>query len=176
MIDENPFAVAESCTGTQAELSVAGSQGFRVDGDLLVCGQSVKLPMICLYTGATENLIPVLQFPQYPSMKLVLRQRTCRLTYYVDRVGNRRRNFIRMACVVAGLLGGVVAGIGMTRTTGLLFLAGVVMIMLVSILFSRLRPPLRLVRFQAPGMYWIGGFPHPYLQRVAKYQADDDNL
>ena len=176
MIDENPFAVAESCTGARAAASLATVNDFRVDGDLLVCGRSVRLPAICLYTGATEDLIAVTQNSQYPSMKLVLHQRTCRLTYHVTRSGNRSRDLTRIACVIAGLLGGVVAGIGMTMTTGLFFLTGVFIIALASIVFSRLRPPLRLVQFRAPDMFWIRGFPLPYLQRLASHQREQDNL
>lgn len=176
MIDENPFAVGESCDGAQALPSVVGTQGFHIDGDLLVCGRSVRLPMICLYTGATEDLIAVTQNSQYPSMKLVLHQRTCRLTYHVTRSGNRSRDLTRIVCVIAGLLGGVVAGIGMTKTTGLFFLTGVFIIALASIVFSRLRPPLRLVQFRAPDMFWIRGFPLPYLQRLANHHCEQDNL
>ncbi len=51
-------------------------------------------------------------------MKLVLRQRTCGLTYYVDRSKKGSRDVKRIACVIGGLFGGVVAGIGMTEATG----------------------------------------------------------
>jgi len=176
VIDENPFAVAESCTGAQAAASPVELDRFRVDGDRLVCGRSVRLPMICVYTGAMEDLIAVSQNSQYPSMKLVLRQRTCRLTYFVDRTENRRRDLTRIVCVIAGLLGGVFAGIGMTMTAGWLFLAGIFIIALTSIVFSRLRPPLRLVKFRAPDMFWIRGFPLSYLQRLADHQRGQDNL
>jgi hypothetical protein len=154
---------------------VIGIQGFYVDGNLLVCGQSVKLPMICLYTGATEDLIVVSQNSQYPSMKLVLYQRTCRLIYFVDRTENRRRNFIRIVCIISGLLGGVVTGIGMAMTTGFFFLTGAFIIAFAAIVFSRLRPPLQLVKFQAPDMFWIRGFPLYYLQRLAEHQREQDN-
>ncbi len=176
MIDENPFAVEESCTGAQAAASPVELDRFRVDGDLLVCGRSVRLPMICLYTGATEDLIAVTQNSSYPSMKLVLHHRTCRLTYYVTRSGNSSRDFTRIVCVIAGLLGGVVTGIGMTMTTGWLFLAGIFIIALTSIVFNRLRPPLRLVTFRAPDMFWIRGFPLSYLQRLADHQREQENL
>jgi hypothetical protein len=176
VIDANPFAVAESCTGAQAAASLATVNDFRVDGDLLVCGRSVSLPEICLYTGATEDLIAVTQNSQYPSMKLVLHQRTCGPTYYVTRSENRSRNLTRIVCVIVGLFGGVVAGIGMTKATGLFFLTGVFIVAVASIVFSRLRPPLRLVKFQAPDMFWIRGFPLSYLQRLVDHQREQDNV
>ena len=176
MLDETPFAVAESCTGAQVAASLATVNDFRVDGDLLVCGRAVRLPEICLYTGATEDLIAVTQFSQYPSMKLVLRQRTCGLTYYVDRSKKGSRDVKRIVCVIGGLFGGVVAGIGMTKTTGWLFLAGIFIIAVASIVFSRLRPPLGLVKFRAPDMFWIRGFPLSYLQRLADHQREQDNV
>ena len=109
-------------------------------------------------------------------MKLVLRQRTCGLTSYVDRSKKGSRDVKRIACVIGGLFGGVVAGIGMTEATGVFFLTGVFIVAVASIVFSRLRPPLGLVKFRAPDMFWIRGFPLSYLQRLADHQREQDNV
>ncbi|MEZ6127820.1 MAG: hypothetical protein R3C59_04000 [Planctomycetaceae bacterium] len=174
MQDVNPYAVSQHCRG-DADVCFEGepATSFRIIDDLLICGRRVELPKICLDTGVTDDLVQVEQKTQFPSFKLVIVQRECKVVFWRTRQLQRRRVLQNAAWSSVAVLG--IAGLLVTAQlsetvqaiTGLTgFLA--IGIGLTGLTANSLR--LSLVRFQAPNTYWIRGFPKVGLARISAWQ------
>ena len=171
MPSENPFEVS-AFYGDNAhpQQPFESLYDFDVDGRLIVCGALLVLPRICVYTGVTEDLVAQQKRTEFPSMKLVVVQRSCSITMYVAHTVKARR-------AKWSLIWGAVGAIGFTAamTTLLvrdwqfiiLFPVGIAAACVSLFLISRWNLPLQLVRYKAPGHYWVKGFPAAFLSRLA---------
>lgn len=172
MTTDNPFEVSELCTGSrQTDSPFANPAMFRVEGDLLVCGDSVILPQVCARSLTCEDLVAKSTPVQFASFRLVLVQRHCAVTYYVTRSKTRRWSMMLVSLVSA-----IAAAILLTATLGglssifpaIIFTVWFVM-MLVQFIRRRNSVPLTLVSYQAPGIYRIRGFSRAYLDTISRW-------
>ena len=184
MNTENPFEVSKLCSGTiQADSPFTGPGMFRVEGDALVCGHPMVLPRICARGLTSDNLVEKHTLVQFASFRPVLVQRSCSVTYFVNK--SSTRSGLVVFAVSIGLI--VVAFLLITilhywKTTfsasqGFLPADRFIVIGLLIILGAFLwwkRDPIRLtlVSYDAPGIYRIRGFSQKYLDAISRHVAD----
>lgn len=182
MTEHNPFEVPQSCSGAlPAATALPTSYRYHVDGDLLACDRRVTLPRICIYTGATEDLVAVTRKTEFPSMTLVLSEHSADVTFFVASSEHARRSRIRGQCVAAGVSGAVMIFLLLLgevwsltpQVRGMLSLVGIVVVFLSVLGFRQQNQTLKLKRYVAPGVYWVRGFPLPYLKRIAALSEEE---
>lgn len=173
---ENPFAVSTLfCDNAVLHTPYASPFDFDLENNLVVCGPRLILPAICVHTGATDDLMQVNKQTEFPSMKLVLTQRSCSVTMSVARSEKMRRT--RMALII-GLIG--VSGFAMAfspvlfqeRRLALLFPIGIFIACLSLFFLNRWSMPLQLVRYKEPGIYWIRGFSKSFLEQLSMHRLN----
>ncbi|MEZ6060354.1 MAG: hypothetical protein R3C19_08340 [Planctomycetaceae bacterium] len=173
MDSENPYLVSSECAGDVAELpDFSEPTEFMIVGDLLVCGPELDLPAVCVMTGATESLASVWEATQLPSFKVTVIPRQCHVRYYLSEGLSRRRSrYVWLLCATLLLALTMLAGAHLRLTTLNPIFMAVMMILVVAslILLHRSSVSLQVIRFEAPGRYWIRGFPPEYLQRIAPW-------
>ena len=147
------------------------SSWFTVEGDLLVCGAFLILPEICVFTGATEDLVVRTSVVQYPSFRLVIFRRECRIQYYLAWAEDRKRRRISFLTT-----GGIIFGFILmfaSIPTGMFVLFAIGPILSLILLFVKfllnvtIGLNLRIAGFNAPGTYRIRGFPMPFLATLS---------
>ena len=72
-----------------------------------MCGAFLILPEICVFTGATEDLVVRTAVVQYPSFRLVIFRRQCRIQYYLTWAEDRKRrriSFLTTGGIIFGLM------------------------------------------------------------------------
>ena len=174
---ENPFEVSRVLGDTAIfQKAYASPYDFDLEGNLIVCGSHLILPPICVHTGATEDLVEVQRHTVFPSMRLVVVQRFCYVVMFMARSEQARRR--KIASVL-----GVITAIGFAllmaaillkrRQTAILFPIGLLIAGLSLLVLNRHNLPLKLVRYQAPGMYWVRGFPKAFLAQLAMSKLSD---
>ena len=175
MNTENPFEVSKLCSGTALAESPFTNPGmFRVEGDVLVCGHPVVLPRICARGLTSDNLVAKDAMVQFASFRPVLVQRRCWVTYFVS------QSYTRRGLVVFAVSIGVIAAVFLLIATffqsrvsgptgvhiGLLLIAAAVL------WWKRGPIRLKLVSYEAPGIYRIRGFSQNYLDTISRHVAD----
>lgn len=171
MPSENPFEVS-AFYGDNAvpQEPYSSPYDFDLEGNLIICGSHLILPSICVYTGATEDLVAQQKQTEFPSMKLVVVQRSCSITMYVANTEKARRakwSLIWGAVGVIGFTAAMTTLLARDRQYAILFPVGIAIACLSLFLLSRWNLPLQLVRYKAPGHYWVKGFPTAFLLRLA---------
>lgn len=161
MTEDNPYSVSPECIGGVNANEGFPVGGFQIDGDRIVCGSSVALPPICVFTGAKDDLIQLTSVVQYGSWRLVIRQHSVRCLFFVSRSQYSQHQLFRRAGTagmilgLATMLGGpfLVSG---SSVAGILFLLGLLFagIGFIVAYFGELR--LWIVRHRG-NQYWIGG-------------------
>ena len=177
MASENPFEVSKLYSDIAIPRKPYDSPyDFDLEDNLIVCGSSLNLPPICVYTGVMDDIVGFQKHTIFPSMKLVIVQRSCSVVMFVARSELARR---RRRALIPGITG--LAGFALAIGTLLLqevrlmilFPIGVFIACVSLFLFNRQSMPLQLVRYKAPGIYWVRGFPKSFLAQLAKYKLND---
>lgn len=171
MDEENPYAVSAECMGIGAsEVSTSDPYSFQVVGNAIVCGSEVILPSICPLTSGTEDLVPVSVTAEYAIFSLVIRQRSCRVTYWLSRQERRKQRFTYAGFLVLFCVG--IASLFLGSLLGRLDVAvnaalGIAFICISVVGLRRTGIRLHVARYEAPDTHWIAGFPKPYLTLLA---------
>lgn len=173
---ENPFEVSQ-VLGDNAipQAPYASPYDFDLEGNLIVCGSHLILPPICVHTGVTEDLVEIQRHTVFPSMKLVINQRSCYVISYVTRSEQSRRERIATMFGVITTIGFmlmVAAWLLKQRQTAILFPIGLVIAGVSLLLLHRHNLTLTLVRYKAPGLYWVRGFSKAFLAQLAMYKLN----
>ena len=184
MNTENPFEVSKLCSGAGlAESPFTRPDMFRVEGDVLVCGHPMVLPRICAHGLTSDNLVAKNTLVQFASFRPVLVQRSCPVTYFVNK--SSTRSGLVVFAVSIGLI--VVAFLLITilhywKTTfsasqGFLpadrfIVIGLLIILGAFLWWKRDSIPLTLLSYDAPGIYRIRGFSQKYLDAISRHVAD----
>lgn len=168
----NPFEVSSLFQGAnvQEQQKVPPSSWFFVSGNLLICGPAVVLPSLCAINLSEETLEPTRVWVNYPTMKFVITMRTCNVLYFLSRPARVRRSICRTLCILS-----FIAGIAFLPTatipasqmvSSLMAVTGLSLIPLSILVLSFQRPRLRLIRYEAPGIYYIKGFSKRFLDKL----------
>jgi hypothetical protein len=169
---ENPFEVSRVLGGTTIyQKTYASPYDFDLEGNLIVCGSHLILPPICVHTGATEDLVEIQKHTVFPSMKLVVVQKFCYVIMFMARSEKVRREKIASALSVITTIGVallVAALLFKGRWMAILFPTGLLIASLSLVLLNRHNLPLKLVRYRAPGVYWVRGFSKSFLAQLAR--------
>ncbi len=174
---ENPFEVSRVLGDNLIfQKPYASPYDFDLEGSLVVCGSHLILPPICVYTGVTEDLVEIQRHTVFPSMKLVINQRSCNVITYVTRSERYRRAKFMLIfgtiCVLGFAM--IMAPILLRwRQLAILLPVGIVATALSVLLLNRWNMPLQLVRYKAPGIYWVRGFSKAFLAQLAMYKVND---
>lgn len=164
---ENPFAVsALDRTVDSLDFAHAGDPTqFTIQNGLVQCGPLLHLPPICLFSGSTEDLIPVTVRSNRPSMKLVLYDQTCLITYYQTRAirqrmrAKTRTRLLLMPIFVTAIIYFPENWVGNGWLNGLFF--GFLIVATIGLLIRIMAgnsPRLILVKYRNPDLYWLKGF------------------
>ncbi|MBL8809346.1 MAG: hypothetical protein JNM43_04135 [Planctomycetaceae bacterium] len=175
MTEDNPYSVSPECIGGMNAQEGLPVGGFQIDGDRIVCGNSVALPPICVFTGAKDDLIQLTSVAQYGSWRLVVRQHSVRCLYYVSQTLHSQHQMFRrvgsgsIALGFATMLGGPFLA-SESSLGGFLFLLGLLIAVVGFVVsyFGDLR--LWIVRHRG-NQYWIGGLRPKFfaeLQRLVE--------
>lgn len=171
MASENPFEVS-SLYGVNASIQkpYASPFDFDLEDNLVVCGSQLILPRICVHTGVTDDLVQEERKTEFPSMKVVIVQRSCSITLFVSRTERARRQKVALILITIGATGfltAIAALLLQERRLAILFPIGVVVACVSLFLFNRWNMPLQLVRYRAPGIHWVKGFSQSFLEALA---------
>ena len=174
---ENPFEVSQ-VLGDNAipQTPYATPYDFDLEGNMIACGSHLILPPICVHTGVTEDLVEIQRHTVFPSMKLVINQRSCYVITYVTRSERYRRAKIMLIFGMIGVIGFamIMAPILLRwRQLAILCPVGLVVTGFSVLLLNRWNMPLQLVRYKAPGIYWVRGFSKAFLAQLAIYKVND---
>lgn len=171
MPSENPFEVSSLYGDNSIPQALYSSPyEFDLDGNRIICGAHLILPSICIYTGATEDLVAQQKQTEFPSMKLVVVQRSCSITMYVANAEKARRTKRSLIWGAVGLFGfatAMAAILVRDPQFAILFPIGIAASCVSLFLLNRWSLPLQLVRYKAPGHYWVKGFPTKFLALLA---------
>jgi hypothetical protein len=159
---ENPFAVSELCTGSQNSKVLEDPLRYQIEGDCLICGDTVRLPPVCPFTLQTDDLVPRTFQARYPTFRIVLIGRECQIHYSVSRRVAGYDTLLRIGCVTAMLLG-ILLILFVGPRSGPTFVAGIVLVFGAVILVNVRRLALTLHAYRPPGRYYIRGFSHEFL-------------
>lgn len=92
----NPWVVSDLYSRPDPANSDLSTPRLQVDGDLLICrGRYVRLPAICAWTNATEDLVPLKIDCRYPAWRPALFKPFCRVTISVSRSVQLRMRMIK---------------------------------------------------------------------------------
>lgn len=168
---DNPLEVSRVLGDTAIfQKAYASPYDFDLEGHLIVCGSHLILPPICVYTGATEDLVEIQRHTVFPSMRLVVVQKFCYVVMFIARSEQARRakiaSFLGVITVI-GIALLIVALLLKERETAILFPIGLLIASLSLVLSNRNNLPLKLVRYRAPGIYWVRGFSKAFLAQLA---------
>ena len=145
---------------------------YAVEDALLVCGTGVELPGICVFTGATEDLVQCTKVAQFASFRLVITQRACLIKYFVSRKEQKRRTRNLVLFVCAFFLFGVLMVAGIAAKSEAITVFGLVltsiagMVLMIVAVIQELN--LRMAGYEAPGIFRIRGFPKPFLAKLTE--------
>jgi hypothetical protein len=174
---DNPFEVSRVLGDNSPSANpYASPYDFDLEGNLIVCGSHLILPPICVHTGETQDLVEIQRHTVFPSMRLVVNQRSCYVITYMTRSEQSRRErtaFIYRVITTIGSLLMVAALLLRQKQTAVLFPAGLVICGLSLLLLHRHNLPLQLVRYNAPGIYRVRGFSKAFLAHLAIYKLND---
>jgi hypothetical protein len=169
-MEQNPYEVLNVDPAPLSNVTNS-SNWFTVEGDLLVCGAFVILPEICVFTGATEDLVVRTAVAQYPSFRLVIFRRECRIQYYLTQAEDSKRRRISFLTT-----GGIIFGLMLmfaSIPTGMYVLLAIGPILSLILWFVKfllnaaVGLNLCIAGFKAPRTYRIRGFPMPFLATLA---------
>lgn len=171
MTSENPFEVSTLFRDSAIPRKPYESRyDFDLEDNLIVCGSNLNLPPICVYTGVTDDIVPFQKQTMFPSMKLVIVQRSVSVLMFAARSELARRGRRSLILGVTGFAGFALA-IGtllmQEARLAILFPIGVFIACVSLFLFNRQSMPLQLVRYKAPGIYWVRGFSKAFLAQLA---------
>lgn len=158
MSEENPYSVSPECIGGENAREGVPSGGFVVDGDKIICGNSVGLPPICIFTGLRDDLVPLTVVAQYSSWRLVIRQHSVRCLLFVRRSLYQQHRRNRIGGTVLAVLGLFVmfGGPILLVAPPVTFLLGIVLVVLGFILTQTQQVVLWIHRHRG-NQYWIEG-------------------
>lgn len=165
-VDENnPYAPPKSQLSSQR--ANYQTSGFQVDGKLIRCGSELRLPPICVRTGATRGLeevtktlkhSPVWAYMVGGVILALIMQRSCRVTYFLSEVARKRQT--RLLLIGLGIigLGIVVIAIGAAMNIpdamvpiGILVIFGGLITAILS------QQVLKINKRDGSTIFWIGG-------------------
>jgi hypothetical protein len=173
---ENPFEVSRVLSDTvNFQKAYASPYDFDLEVNLIVCGSHLILPPICVYTGATEDLVEIQRHTVFSSMRLVVVQRVCYVVTFMARSEQARRRKVVTVLGVITAIGSallIAAFLLKGRQTAILFPIGLLIVGLSLLLLNHHNLPLKLMRYRAPGIYWVGGFSKAFLARLAIYKLN----
>ena len=184
MNTENPFEVSKLCSGAvKAGSPFTSPEMFRVEGDVLVCGHPMVLPRICARGLTSDNLVEKHTLVQFASFRPVLVQRSCSVTYFVNK--SSTRSGLVVFAVSIGLIAGVFSLIELlhlmitnSASQDLLragvYIIGIGLLVIVGAFLWRKQDSihLTLVSYETPGIYRIRGFSQKYLAAISRHVAD----
>ena len=98
---------------------------FRVEGDILVCGESVVLPERCVFTGSIQDLSERNCEAQFPSFRLVVFQRTCKIKYFVSKAEVKRKRKTSVLTIGCFIFNGLLVSAGFATRSGIVILVGI---------------------------------------------------
>ena len=194
MYDENPYAAPESVSDFAPSVAPSGyaPDRFYVDGKLIMCGTTVELPLICVLTGDSDDLVKVTKtissLPKWLFVFLlfgvlgiilfvVLRltlQKKCQVSYYLSRSSRNLRLFLAVVgwvgffaslafMIIAGNMG--VAAPEIFLVTSLVAMVG----FLVMAVLGQL--PIRVDRHENGVKFWLKGFKQPFFDQLRMMYA-----
>lgn len=168
-LDDNPFAVSEVSAAAEHE-------GPRVEVHedlLLVKARSARLPLVCILTGETTDLIRHRVRCRFRRLMFVPFGRPCTLTVFVSPSVQKRWRLQRLLLqspiwiAIALLL--LKSFLGIDLPTSWLMA-----IWLPTLILDRkypIRTPV-IIRYQRPDQYWLRGFSAEQLLRIAAAQQE----
>lgn len=169
-MEQNPYEVL-NVDPVPLSNEADSANWFTVEGDLLVCGAFAILPEICVFTGAAEDLVARTAVVQYPSFRLIIFRRECRIQYYLtwaEDKKQRRISFLTTGGIIFGLL--LMFASIPTRLPALVVIGPILALILWFVKFLLTVTTglnLRIAGFNSPGTYRIRGFPLPFLSTLA---------
>lgn len=171
MVEENPYAVSAECMGKgESDTSTNDPYSFQVVGNAVVCGSEVILPSICPLTRDTEDLVPASVTAEYAIFSLVIRQRSCRVIYWLSRQTRRKQRWTKAGFLVLFWIGIASMFVGTPLESPGVPLAtvlGIICIFASVVGLRRTGIRLHVARYKAPNTYWISGFPKAYVALLA---------
>lgn len=108
-------------------------------------------------------------------MKLVIVQRTCAITYFVSRSIESRRDRIRVISVLSAVIAVITLLAGMQMplwASSAVIVTALFVFSAATVAYRRVTPSFTLVRFAKPDVYWVKGFPLPFLQMLSQRQLE----
>jgi len=169
-MEQNPYEVLNVDPAPLGDAEKSPSW-FSIEGDLLVCGRFLILPEICVFTGATEDLVVRNVDIQYSFFRLVIIRRQCRIQYCLTWAEDWKRRRISYV-TTGGIVLGFVLMIASIPTEMIVLVAiGAILSLFSGVVKLILNPfiglNLCIARFEAPGTYKIRGFSVPFLATLA---------
>lgn len=173
MPSDNPFEVSSLYTGSGREVAATPDQSsYEVQDLAIICGSTVQLPEVCIFSGSRVNLVPIAISASYPTLRLVIRARKCVVRCWASRTIYRRRRWLQwigtllMFSPLLLCLGFEFGGRSSVGMAFFLLIAGIAL---------RIGSDIRLVleRFEPPHRHHVVGFARPALAELARLAPKD---
>ncbi len=173
--ENNPYAAPK--TQRMPQSAVAGI-GFDVDGKLIRCGPEVRLPVICIKTGATSNLkevsktlkhSPPWAFLAGGAILAIIMQKSCRVTYFVGEAARKKQFTILLigfAIVGVGIISLILAAT--LNTPEVFALPGVLLIIAGLITAVVSTQALKISKRDGDGVFWISGCKPAFFETLSR--------
>ena len=170
MSSDNPFAVSDLYSGEFSEQhAVRDSTWYEVGDEEIVCGSTVELPRVCIYSGLHDDLESRTITSSFPSLRLVIRARSCTVRCWVSRPIAWRKTWGRRFAAAMLLFSPIMCCGGFDiHELGLVF--GVTIFTFGCVLFVISKTRLVLDRFEPPGRYHVVGFSRNVLAELRRLQ------
>lgn len=175
-VDEsNPYAPPKSQLSSQR--ANYQTSGFQVDGQLIRCGTELRLPPICVRTGATTDLTeitktlkhsPVWAYMVGGVILALIMQRSCKVTYFLSDVARKKQK--KLLLIGLGILGLGIAVIAIGAAMNIpdaMVPIGILVIVggLITAILSQ--QSLKINKREGSTIFWIGGCKPAFFETLS---------
>ena len=166
--ESNPYAPPKTQSiPRRSPQSTGAGEWFDVEGSLIRCGHEVRLPAICIKTGATSNLkevskklkhTPIWAYLVGGVLLALVMQKSCKVTYFVGEAARKKQFTILLigfAIVGAGIISLIIAAA--VNIPEAFVLPGVLLIIAGLITAVVSTQALKITTQEGGRVFWISG-------------------
>ena len=180
--ESNPYAPPKTLTRPQ---STAASTRFTVDGKLIRCGPELRLPAICIRTGALSDLTEVTKTLKHSPpwaffvggiILALIMQKSCRVSYFVSASEKKRQLIWMLGGVGMVVLGAVCLVLGISfRIPEVLALLGIFMMLGGLVTVVEKQQMLKIKKRDGGSAFWIGGCRPAFFETLSAQSSGRNN-
>ena len=173
--ESNPYAPPKTQSIPQS--TVAGTT-FDVEGKLIRCGPEVRLPAICIKTGATSNLREVSKTLKHSPfwayfvggvILAFIMQKSCKVTYFVAESARKKKFTLLLIGLAICGVGIIFVILGVAVNIPEVFVLPGVLSMVAGLITAIVsQQALSITKRDGAGVFWISGCKPAFFETLSR--------